>query len=166
MRPLRMALLAILVLGCEGRQPIGEGSIGDDPWLAPMPGSFAGWARVTPDVEPVWPAERFGTIQRLQTQPWLAISETEAKRLTGESPKPGKAPYLLRGLCIRCGKGSFMLLQRSTELALHHASAPILQTLPTRWPVVAWLDRAPTQLYLSCDASGSRPAATAQGTKR
>ena len=150
MRLLRSALLATLVLACKGTQPIGA-----DPWLNDAPGLFgAGWVRVSPqDIEPVWPAERLGAAERLETQPWLVISPTQAERLTGATRKSGKIPYLLRGLCIGCSKGDFMLLRRGTEFAVHYAGAVILDKRVRQWPVVAWLDQAPTQLYVSCSAT-------------
>ena len=81
------------------------------------------------------------------------LSPTQAERLTGATRKSGKIPYLLRGLCIGCSKGDFMLLRRGTEFAVHYAGAVILDKRVRQWPVVAWLDQAPTQLYVSCSAT-------------
>ena len=153
MRALLSALLATLVFACKGTQ-----SIGEDPWLRESPSlSGSGWVRASEDdIWPVLPEERFNTIQSLQTKQWLVISPTQAGRMTGASPQRGKVPYLLRGLCIRCSgrpsgaKGGFILLRRGTEVAVHYAGAAIIDTRVRQWPVVAWLDRAPTQLYVSC----------------
>jgi hypothetical protein len=150
MRSLLSALLATLVFACRGAQPIGE-----DPWLKESPGLFAsGWVRASQeDIWPVLPEERFSATQSLQTQQWLVISPTQAERLTRARPKPGKVPYLLRGLCIGCSKGDFILLQRGTEFAVYYGGAAILDTRVRQWPVVAWLDQAPTQLYVSCSVT-------------
>jgi hypothetical protein len=156
LRSLRLALLATLVLACKGAQPIGE-----DPWLKRPPNDLfaSGWVRAPwKDVWPVEPEELGSALQSLQTQEWLPILATQAERLTRQAerlhvPRVGKAPYLLRGPCVACNraKSDFTLWQRGTEFAVNHYGVSfVLVRGPLRqWPVVAWLDQAPTQLYVS-----------------
>ncbi|MGH9894530.1 MAG: hypothetical protein ACREA0_21625, partial [bacterium] len=56
-------------------------------------------------LEPVGPEEHYTAVLLLESQGWLPISQAEAERLTHTNPDMGKVPYLLRGLCVRCGKG-------------------------------------------------------------
>jgi hypothetical protein len=148
MRKAAAVILAILVVSCAPRA-----SILKDEWFHGAPdGSTANLPQVDArDVHPVTEAKLESAKLKLDTIPVVPISVSEAEDLV-DSKLDGGGFFLIRGLCLGCGTGSFNVYSNGRSVLIDHLSLAGRGTPATRWPVVVRLDSMPTEVYVQCHA--------------
>jgi hypothetical protein len=123
----------------------------DDPWLRRAPEGLVSSATRIPkqDVLPVIASQLPSAIARLEQVPFVEITGAEAGQLTAGRVGDGRF-YLMRGLCLGCGTGRFVVYFDGRYVAVDHVSLARKRRNPTRWPVIVRLDTAPETAYAQC----------------
>lgn len=138
--------LAILISGCvTGRLR------SFDVWVHPAPRQMAAALSRAEEriVFPVARDQRVRAAERLEAVPFIRLSREEAGSLAGK-PLGGGHLFLIRGLCLGCGTGSFRVYFDGSNILVDHRSLARKGTLPTRWPVIALLENDPEEVFVEC----------------
>jgi hypothetical protein len=149
MRSRYVLVLTAVMAGCVAGRPLSF-----DVWANPAPRqeavalSKAGKKAVFP----VASDQRARAVEKLAAVPFVRLSKEEAESLAGK-PLDGDHYFLIRGLCLGCGTGSFKAYFDGSNVLVDHRSLAGKKTLPTRWPVIAALENKPEEVFVECGAA-------------
>jgi hypothetical protein len=150
MKPILGAVSALFIfLGCAA---VFTGKI--DPWSRPLPKDMAGHLVQLNDrnIFQVASGAKEKAVAKLESVPFLALNLREAEALVGQTLDGGEY-FLVRGLCLGCGNGSFRVYFDSKNIFVYNFSLAKRGTRPTRWPVVVSLEEPPEQVYVECGSA-------------
>jgi hypothetical protein len=140
--------MAMLAVGCATTRPA------DEAWHRPAPRELGDrlYRSDKTAVFPVSASAREGAVSRLASTPFVKISPREAEDLVGHPLGEGDY-YLIRGVCIGCGTGSFSAHSDGENVVISHVSLAGRRVRPTRWPVVMSLEKSPGQVFVDYSAA-------------
>jgi hypothetical protein len=144
-------VLAGFLAGCGRDQ---RAWTGEDEWYNPLPADThrSEWDYVPRDrFHEVTEVELAGAVGLLQQVSSLALTAQQASDLIGTAlpAVPGTQPYLVRGLLLNRGTGSFAVYLMEDQVAVKHGSLGKRAMPMTRQPLVLQLQQAPGEVYVS-----------------
>ena len=90
-------------------------------------------------------------LEKLDSSPWVKVSDAEAKAYTGKIlGGAGSELVLLRALALNEGNGAFEVAWRAGEVRVHHGCLGRSAVPQTRRAVIARLPASPSQVYVDC----------------
>jgi hypothetical protein len=140
---------AILIAGCATGRPRSF-----DVWVHPAPRRMAAALSRAEErvVFPVAIDQRVRAAEGLEAAPFIRLSREEAGSLAGK-PLDSDHYFLIRGVCLGCGTGSFRAYFDGRNILVDHRSLARKGTLPTRWRVFADLENDPEEVFVECGAA-------------
>lgn len=92
-----------------------------------------------------------GAIEKLEAVPIVELSPSDAASMTRKTASfRNKKPFLVRGIAIEPQKGQFSVyLKNDAMLVMHNSIGDSLKS-ETRVPIVVWLDKKPSHIYVDC----------------
>jgi hypothetical protein len=125
-----------------------------DEWRRPVPQDLGDRLYRSDEkaVFPVVSGAREGEVSRLASTPFVRLFPREAEDLVGHRLSEGDY-FLIRGVCIGCGTGSFKVHSDGENVLVSHVSLAGRRVRPTLWPVVVSLDEPPGQVFVEYSAA-------------
>ena len=149
MRAKNLFVISIMLIGCtaaKGRR---------DEWIRPIPGQLAAEILSAANqvaVTPVASEKRASAAEVLAKSSSVELSLIEAESLTGKTLEAGHY-FLIRGVCLGCGTGSFKAYCDGRNILIDHHSLARSGVSPTRWPVIARIESPPEEIFVECAAA-------------
>jgi hypothetical protein len=132
-----------------------------DPWYLPPP---PGLDQETPAERARWQSIKGDNIiqikgplapkaeARLEKVPVVKLTLAEAEAFAGKrlSPLPDKSPYLVRSIYLNEGTGSYTVTYRDHLLVVSHGCLGARAVPMRRRPLLVFLPRTPTDVFVTC----------------
>jgi hypothetical protein len=134
----------MFILSCSSASVGGSG----DEWLRPLPKAMVQHLQSNErQAFRVAPENRTEAVTKLTSVPFLSLTLEEAEAWVGQPIDEGEI-FLVRGLCLGCGKRSFKAYFDGKYVLVYSFSLAQRGSRPTRWPVVVGLKGPPEQVYV------------------
>jgi hypothetical protein len=157
-----MAMAMLVLAGCAAPPPAADPAAGDA-LVVPPPDAWEGLAADLPDqqlcepvpaalVAPVQPSRREEAVERLRQVAIVPLSAAQAAELAPRAAGAaagGAKPYLVRATAKNEATGVFYAQVCGGALWISHHSLGRDIPPSVRLPVVVFLDRPPTRLFVS-----------------
>ena len=91
-------------------------------------------------------------MERLETNSFVAITPQEAEDLAGQAidAPAGKAFFLVRGIALNEGTGSFTVYARDRNVWVYHGSLGTHPVAMKRQALIAALPEVPEEVFVTC----------------
>ncbi len=149
--PLVCLILGVAVAGCAA----GPGWTSEDSWYEPPPeGSLRGPGEVLERarIHEVLEAKEAEAEALLEEVAILELTDAQASAFTGETlPQvPGTRAYLVRGVYLSEGTGSFSVTVYDGQLVVFHGSLGSGSYTMRRQALVIQLEQPPDDVFVTC----------------
>jgi len=156
---MRISVWLLLTTGVACALLFGQASCqaggASDSWCNPFPSGYADAGSRPAVAFAGISAHRDEAETRLETVAILPLTKADLDYygLGARAESPEGSPFLVRGLLGFEGTGRFLVYQHGDDLVVLHGSLGSYMPRPRRRPLVVWLPKEPTHVYVDINVA-------------